>query len=68
VLSKLSKIVALAVITSAAALTGCTTASTHPYALTGDTTSTAQLTAAQRARYSDQKMHFHPEWVGQPGH
>jgi hypothetical protein len=27
-----------------------------------------QLTPDQVAEYSDQKGHFHPDWVGEPGH
>jgi hypothetical protein len=27
-----------------------------------------QLTPDQITEYSDQKGHFHPEWVGEPGH
>ncbi len=48
--------------------TGCTSnnSSEKPYGLTGNTKE-SQLTPQERARYTDQKGRFHPEWVGQPG-
>jgi hypothetical protein len=57
---------------------GCssgTTGSSRPNALTGENGSygvngagtNSSLTAQERARYTDQKGRFHPEWVGQPG-
>lgn len=45
---------------SALLATGCSSANEKPYALTGDR---PRLTAQERARYTDDKGHFRPEWV-----
>jgi hypothetical protein len=55
-------------------VTGCTSAE-KPYALTGNDTktvygvngaaSTSPISATERARYTDQKGRFHPEWIAQ---
>jgi hypothetical protein len=57
---------------------GCTALGPQdrPYSLTGTQSSiygvngaaaSSPLTAAEVARYTDQKNRFHPEWVGKPG-
>ena len=62
--------------TSAIVATGCTSnPSGKPYALTGDQASygvngageKSPLTAQERARATDQKGRFHPEWVDASG-
>lgn len=62
---RLFTIVLVAVVSSSALLAaGCSSANGRPYALTGEN---RQLSAAERARYSDDKGRFHPEWVREPG-
>jgi hypothetical protein len=53
-------------------VTGCAS-SEKPYALTGDkavygvngAAPASPLSATERARYTDQKGRFHPEWIAQ---
>ena len=74
-LRKALTVAVLAIAGSASLLaTGCTS-SEKPYGLTGDKPDygvngagpNSPLTPQERARYTDQKNRFHPEWVGQPG-
>jgi hypothetical protein len=76
-LRKLNVLAALLVTGSAALFAaGCASdTSDKPYALTGSGASygvngagpRSTLTAGERARYTDQKGRFHPEWVAQAG-
>lgn len=77
-LRKLLRVTVLGLAASTALVaTGCAASSSDkPYALTGDRTSAygvngaganSTLTAQERARYTDEKGRFHPEWVAQAG-
>ena len=67
-LKKLFAISVLALgLTSALAAGGCASdADNRPNGLTGN--EPRQYTPQEIQRYSDQKGHFHAEWVGKAGH
>jgi hypothetical protein len=77
-LRKLLSVTVLGLAASSALLVAGCAANTgdKPYALTGANDAVygvngaganSPLTAAERARYTDQKGRFHAEWVGQAG-
>jgi hypothetical protein len=72
-LKQLSIVAILGLGTASALLSaGCASGSGNgEYGLTGSNSNVdraAQLSPQQRQQYTDQKGHFHPEWIGQGFH
>jgi hypothetical protein len=74
-LRKVHSVAVLGLASSAAFVAAGCASNEKPYALTGEKSgygvngagSNSTLTAEERARNTDSKGHFHPEWVGQAG-
>jgi hypothetical protein len=67
VMRKLLTVAVVAVVSGSALLAGgcASSESEQPYGLTGETQ--YPQTWQERQRYTDQKGHYHAEWVGQNG-
>ena len=74
-LRKVLSVAVLGLASSAAFVAAGCASNEKPYGLTGEKSvygangagPNSPLSAQERARYTDSKGHFHPDWVGQAG-